>query len=146
MDFCGSSGIVAFVVSSCKSAPARNDAAAGEAAKNDVDGTVAFYADDAVLLAPNVPIATDKKSIRASWTGLLRPDVAVAWKISKVEVAKSGELGYLYGTYTLAIHDPKGRPDVHDTGKILEVWKKIDYRWKCIADTYNSDLPVAAGK
>ena len=41
MDFCGSSGIVAFVVSSCKSAPARNDAAAGEAAKNDVDGTVA---------------------------------------------------------------------------------------------------------
>jgi hypothetical protein len=32
------------------------------AAKNDLEGTVAFYADDAVLLPPNAPIARDRKS------------------------------------------------------------------------------------
>ena len=149
-------GAVALLVCSC-TAPAAPDTRAAEeaalrsldeqwsatAAKNDVDGTVAFYADDAVLLAPNVPIATDKKSIGDSWAGLLGPNTAVSWKISKVEVAKSGELGYLYGTYSLAIRDPKGGPAVNDHGKILEVWKKqVDGKWKCIVDTYNSDVPV----
>src|SRR5882724_9671116 len=83
------------------------------AAKNDVDGTIAFYADDAVLLPGNAPIARDRKSIRESWAGLLGPNTAVAWKVSKVEVAKSGEIGYLYGTYHLSIKDPKGGPAIN---------------------------------
>jgi uncharacterized protein (TIGR02246 family) len=115
------------------------------AAKNDLDGTVAFYADDAVLLPPNAPIAKDKKSIRESWAGLLGPNTSVSWTASKIEVARSGELGYIYGSYKLTITNPKdGRP-TNDTGKFLEVWKKQkDGKWKCIADTYNSDLPAAA--
>jgi uncharacterized protein (TIGR02246 family) len=114
------------------------------AAKNDVEGTVAFYADDAVLLPGNAPIARDRKSIRESWAGLLGPNTAVAWKVSKVEVAKSGDIGYLYGTYSLSIRDPKGGPPVSDTGKLVEIWKKqADGKWRCIVDTYNSDLPAA---
>ncbi len=114
------------------------------AAKNDLEGTLAFDADDAVLLPPNAPIAREPKSIRESWAGLLGPNAAVAWKVSKVEVARSGELGYLYGTYSLAIRDPKRGPPVSDTGKLVEIWKKqADGKWKCIVDTYNSDLPAA---
>jgi len=114
------------------------------AAKNDVAGTVAFYANDAVLLPPNVPIAADQKSIRESWAGLLGPNTALSWKVSKVDVAKSGDLGYVYGTYSLAITDPKGGAPVHDTGKFVEIWKKqADGKWKCLVDTYNSDLPAA---
>jgi ketosteroid isomerase-like protein len=114
------------------------------AARNDLAGTVAFYADDAVLLPPNAPIATDGKSIRESWAGLLGPNTAVSWKVSKVEVAESGELGYLYGTYSLSIQGPKIGPPVRDTGKLVEIWKKqADGKWKCIVDTYNSDLPAA---
>jgi len=115
------------------------------AAKNDLDGTVAFYSDDAVLLPPNAPMAKDQKSIRESWAGLLGPNTAVSWKVSKVEVAKSGEIGYLYGTYQLSIKNPTGGPAISDTGKLLEVWKKqSDGKWKCIVDTYNSDLPAPA--
>ena len=116
------------------------------AAKNDLDGTVAFYSDDAVLLPPNAPIIVkDPKSIRDSWAGLLGPNTSVSWKVSKVDVAKSGEIGYLYGTYQLSIKDPKGGPAINDTGKLLEVWKKqSDGKWKCIVDTYNSDLPAPA--
>ncbi len=114
------------------------------AGKNDLDATLAYYADDAVLLPPNAPIASDKKSIHDSWAGLLGPFTAVSWKATKVEVSKSGDLGYLYGTYKLAITDPKGRAVLNDTGKILEVWKKqFDGTWKCMVDTYNSDLPVS---
>ena len=113
------------------------------AARNDLEGTVAFYADDAYLLPPNAQIATDRKSIRESWAGLLGPNTAVSWKVSKVEVAKSGELAYLYGTYSVSIQDPKGAPPLRDTGKLVEIWKKqADGKWKCIVDTYNSDLPA----
>jgi len=104
------------------------------AARNDLEGTVAFYADDAVLLPPNAPIATDRKSIRESWAGLLGPNTAVSWKVSKVEVAKSGELGYLYGTYPLSIRNPNGGPPVRDTGKLVEIWKKqADGKWKLLS-------------
>ena len=68
----------------------------------------------------------------------------MSWKETKAEAAKSGELGYLYGTYELTMKDPKGAPGVHDAGNLVEVWKKqADGKWKCIVDTYNSDLPVA---
>ena len=150
----------AVLVSSCAPSPAPDTRAAEEAliaaldtewsstaAKNDLDGTLAFYSEDAVLLPPNAPVARDKESIRKSWAGLLGPNTAVSWKVAKVEVAKSGELGYLYGTYQLSIKDPKGGPAIHDAGKILEVWKKQpDGKWKCIVDTYNSDVPVPVGK
>ena len=148
----------AFLLTSCApSAPVDSRAAdasaiqaldeqwSATAAKNDLAGTLAFYAGDAVLLPPNAPIATDAKSIRESWAALLGPDTAVSWKVSRAEVAKSGELGYLYGTYALSIKDPKGGPPVQDTGKLVEIWKKqADGKWKCIVDTYNSDLPAAA--
>ena len=115
------------------------------AARNDIDGTVAFYADDAVLLPPNAPIATSQHSIRQSWAALLGPNTAVSWKVFKAEVAKSGELGYLYGTYELNIKNEKGGASVHDTGKLVEIWKRqTDGKWKCIVDIYNSDLAVPA--
>jgi len=63
------------------------------AARKDLDGAVAFYADDAVLLPPNAPIDRDRKSIRESWAALLDQRTIVSWRASKAEVAKSGELG-----------------------------------------------------
>ncbi len=115
------------------------------AARNDLDGTVAFYADNAVLLPPNAPIATDKKSIRESWAGLLGPHTSVSWKWTRVEVAQSGELGYIYGSYKLTIEASGGSGPLNDTGKFVEVWEKqSNGKWKCIVDTYNSDLPVPA--
>lgn len=122
---------------------ALDDQWSAAAARNDLAATVAFYADDAVLLPPNAPIARDQKAIRESWAALLGPHTAVSWKASKAEVARSGELGYLYGTYQLSITDAKGGPPVRDIGKLVEIWKKQpDGEWKCIVDTYNSDLPV----
>ena len=115
------------------------------AAKNDLEATLSFYADDAVVLPGNAPIATDKKAIREIWAGMLGPGTAVSWKVTKAEVAKSGELGYVYGTYELTMKDPKGGPPEQDKGKLVEIWKKqADGKWKCIVDTYNSDLPMAA--
>src|ERR1700730_16227146 len=47
------------------------------AARNDLAGTVAFYADDAVLLPGNAPIAKDQKSIRAGRSAMVVPTATV---------------------------------------------------------------------
>jgi uncharacterized protein (TIGR02246 family) len=112
------------------------------AAAGDVDGTVSYYSDDASLLAPNAPIASDRQSIHASWASLLGPDTSLSWQANKVEVARSSDLAYLVGTYQLTTKDAHGNA-VADNGKFVEVWKKqADNKWKVVADIFNSDLPV----
>lgn len=113
------------------------------AAAKDVDGTVSYYSDDASLLGPNAPIASDKQGIRAAWASLLGPDTSLSWQASKVEVSRSGDLAYVQGVYQMTSKDARGKP-TSDTGKFVEVWKKqADGKWKTVADIFNSDMPVA---
>jgi ketosteroid isomerase-like protein len=108
----------------------------------DVDKTVSFYSDDAIVMPPNAPGATTKEAIRAIWKDLLT-DASISWKAKKVEVARSGDLAFSSGTYEVTLNDPTGTP-VKDRGKYLEVWKKqADGIWKCVADMWNSDLPAS---
>jgi uncharacterized protein (TIGR02246 family) len=116
-----------------------------DAATRDLDKTVSYYADDAVVLPPNAPAATTKEAIRAAWKEMVtNPGFGGGWKVTRVEVARSGDLGYVTGTYELTMNDANGKPAT-DRGKYLEVWKKqTDGTWKAIADAWNSDLPVPA--
>jgi len=111
--FCGCLARL-LLASSCSQQTPADTRAAGEsaireldaqwsktAAANDLEGTVSFYSDDATLLPPNAPIATGKQAIRASWAALLGPGVSVSWQVSKIEVSRSGDLGYLIGVYSL---------------------------------------------
>jgi len=112
------------------------------AGTRDLDGTVAYYSDDAVLMPPNAPIASTKQAIRALWAELLDPKFSVAWQVTKVDVSQSGDLAYVVGTYTLAMKDTQGKPAM-DRGKVIEVFKKqTDGSWKVVADMYSSDLPA----
>jgi uncharacterized protein (TIGR02246 family) len=110
----------------------------------DVDKTVSYYSDDAVVMPPNAPSATTKEAIRKVWQDLLTtPGFAISWKTTKVEVAKSGDLACLSGTYEVTMNDASGKP-ANDRGKYVEVWEKqADGKWKCGADIWNSDLPAS---
>jgi ketosteroid isomerase-like protein len=112
------------------------------AGAKDVDKTVSYYSEDAVVMPPNAASATTKEAIRKIWKDLLT-DTNISWKTKKVEVAQSGDLAFSSGTYEVTLSDPTGTP-VNDRGKYLEVWKKQpDGSWKCVADIWNSDLPAA---
>jgi ketosteroid isomerase-like protein len=114
------------------------------AQSKQADAWVAFYADDAVVLPPNDKMANSKESIHKVIADLLAlPGLSVSWQATKVEAARSGDLAYIYGTYELTSNNAKGKP-VTDHGKYAEVWKKqSDGGWKCIVDTWSSDLPAA---
>jgi ketosteroid isomerase-like protein len=112
------------------------------AGAKDVDKTVSYYSEDAVVMPPNAASATTKEAIRALWKDLLT-DANISWKTKKVEVAQSGDLAFSSGAYEVTLNDPTGKP-VNDRGKYLEVWKKqANGMWKCVADIWNSDLPAS---
>src|SRR5436309_2566224 len=68
---------------------------AAAAAKN-VDKTVSYYSDDAIVLAPNTAPLTTKDGIRKIWSDLLTaPGASIGWKATKVEIAKSGDMAYI---------------------------------------------------
>ena len=117
------------------------------AGAKDVDKTASYYSDDALVLPPNMPTINGKQGARAMWQGMFSvPGFGGGWKASKVEVARSGDLAYVTGTYELSETDAKGKP-MTDKGKYLEVWKKQgDGTWKCVVDMFNSDLPSDAGE
>jgi ketosteroid isomerase-like protein len=114
----------------------------------DVEKTISYYSDDAVVMPPNIPTLTGKEAIRTLWKSMLEsPAFSGVWKATKVEVARSGDLAYVSGNYEFNETDDRGNP-LTDRGKYLEIWRKqADGSWKCVADMFNSDLPnVAPGR
>src|SRR5437016_270328 len=73
-----------------------------DAATKDVDQWVAHYTEDASVLLPDTPLLTGKDAIRAGLRPLMSdPNFAVTFGATKVDVAKSGDLGYTRGTYSM---------------------------------------------
>ena len=116
-----------------------------DAGSKDVDKTVSYYSSDAIVMPPNAAAATTKEEIRSAWKEMLTsPGAAISWKTTKVEVANSGDLAYVSGTYEETMTDASGKP-VNDRGKYVEIFKKqADGTWKVVADIWNSDLPASA--
>ena len=114
------------------------------AAAKDLEQTVAYYSDDAIVLPPNTASATTREAIRNAWRDMLAsPGFVITWKPIRVELGKSADLAWVSGTYEVTMNDPTGKP-IHDRGKYLEVWKRqSDGNWKCGADMWNSDLAVS---
>jgi ketosteroid isomerase-like protein len=150
----------AALVAGCSSkpeAPPDNSAAAAAAVQkadadwsaaaqaHNADSWVAFYADDAVVLPPNAPMAMTKSDIQKTIGDLLAlPGLSVSWQSTRAEASRAGDVGYAYGTYILTSNGANGVPST-DHGKYSEVWKKqADGSWKCVVDMWSSDLPVAA--
>ena len=113
------------------------------AGAKDLEKTVSYYAEDAIVMPPNAPSATTKEAIRNVWKDTLASTINGSWKATRVEVARSGDMACVSGTYEWTSKDASGKP-VNDRGKYLEVWKKqADGKWKCVADIWNSDLPAS---
>jgi uncharacterized protein (TIGR02246 family) len=112
---------------------------AATASTKDLEKTISFYSDDAIVMPPNAPADSTREAIRKGWKNLLDSINNISWKTSRVEIAKSGDLAVLTGTYDMTMKD-----GTKDRGKYCEVWEKqADGKWKCGTDIFNSDLPAA---
>jgi uncharacterized protein (TIGR02246 family) len=146
--------VMALGITACNQMPDTHDAdvaalKANEAqwvqdyASKDADKLMAHYADYAVLMVPGEPVASGKDAIRTSLKLMLTdPTLSLKFEPSKVEVAKSGDLAYTQGSYTLSLTDPQTKQLVNDHGSYVTTYRKqADGSWKAVADIVVSEVP-----
>jgi len=106
--------------------------------------SVAHYADDAIVMTPGMPPSSGKDTIRNTMKQMVSdPAMSLKFQSSKVEVAKSGDVAYTQGSYTMVMTDPQTKQVINDHGKLRHniIEKQPDGTWKAVADIATSEVP-----
>jgi ketosteroid isomerase-like protein len=103
----------------------------------DIDTLVSTYAANARIMPPNEKAAKGRDAVRAAFGAMI--DAGLSGKLTSVDTAVSGDVGYNVGVYELMAGD-----EVVDTGKYMETWRRgDDGEWYMTNDIWNSDTPIA---
>lgn len=105
----------------------------------DVDGLVALYAEDCVLMPPNAELAKGQGAARGAFGEMIA--AGQTGELDTITAKAAGGVGYHSGTYW--IKDANGT--IIDRGKYMEGWQKIGGEWRIVHDIWNSDLAPFAG-
>ncbi len=109
------------------------------AAQND-SAIGAIYADDAVLLPPNLPRVSNPAAIRSFWAGLWPLKASLVLAPGSIRV--SGNMAVEEGSWTFEV--PSANGGQKDNGKYVVVWRKDAGTWRAVQDIWNSDNPPPA--
>jgi ketosteroid isomerase-like protein len=110
------------------------------AASGDVERTLSYWADDAIVLEPDQRAFIGKPAIRQMVQGSMKiPKFAITWSPESVVISKGGDMGYLIEHSRMSFADSAGK--VHTQfGKLVTIWRKDpNGAWKCVVDTWNGN-------
>jgi uncharacterized protein (TIGR02246 family) len=112
------------------------------AQEKDAAKFASFYTEDGILMLENAPDAHGMAALEADTTGMMSdPNFSLSFAPDTVVVARSGDLAYDIGSYTLTMSDPEGNP-VTQKGQYVDVWRKnAAGEWKVAVDAPVSDPP-----
>ncbi len=115
-------------------------------AGKDVEKTIAYLSDDAVMIPPGQPLLEGKAAIRTFVASSFQtPGFRVHWKSDKPAFSPDGKLAYMRGTNTTTVPGPNGTR-ITLPGRGITVWRlDPDGRWRCVVDIWNDPPPVPAG-
>jgi uncharacterized protein (TIGR02246 family) len=103
---------------------------------------VSFYADDGLVMLAGVPDISGIAAIREEIGGMMQDaNFALSFEADNVVVARSGDLAYETGNYTMTMTGPDNTPAT-EQGHYVVVWQKqADGAWKVLVDAPLSDPP-----
>jgi len=142
--------LAALLLAACASMPASDAEPAirkmdeefsAAARAGNVEGMMAIYADDAVLMPPNFPAFRGRDAVRQFWSGFLAAGQIDA-TVAADRVIQSGDLAVEIGHYNLKITPKGGGAPIEDAGKFTLTWQRRGGQWKGIYDMFNSDRPL----
>ncbi len=105
-------------------------------AARDAEALAGMYSDDAVLANPGEELVRGKEAIRQATSAFAGdPNLKVAFRANRIQVAQSGDIGYTRGRYTMTMTNPGTNQPETSTGHYLTVWQKqADGSWKAVED------------
>ena len=117
---------------------------AAAAQAKDAAKFVSVYAEDAVVMMAGAPDIRGIAAIREGIPAMMQdPAFALSFEAETVKVARSGDLAYETGTYSMTMTGPDKKPAT-EKGHYVVVWRKgADDTWKVVVDAPISDPPDA---
>jgi len=113
--------------------------------RGDAATMTSFYAQDAVIMAPDSEAVQGRHAIQEFWQAACQAAQRTGMKrtISVQHLERSGDLGYALSTVTLEIPAAGGQPATTTTFNDVTVWKTgADGRWRVAIDSANRTAPL----
>ena len=108
----------------------------------DAAAAAALYADDAVSMPANSPPLMGREAVMKFNAEFFKaPQLAMTGGSESIKFSDDGTVAYETGKYSATFADAKGKI-IKDEGKFLNVMKKIDGKWKIVADAFSSNMPA----
>lgn len=100
------------------------------------EAILSHFADDAVAMESFAPAMNGKAAMAEYVNGIVHdPNFSLRMTRLKTDVSKSGDLGYVRGTYDLAYTDPRSKALTKAAGHFIAILKKrADGSWKAVED------------
>ena len=111
-------------------------------ASGDLEMAIDFWAEDAVMLPPDLPVLSGKAAIREYVTGAANvPGFRISWEPESAHVSESGDMAYLIERNVTEVDGENGEKIVTH-GKVVTVWRKDSQgQWKNVVDMWNAAPP-----
>jgi uncharacterized protein (TIGR02246 family) len=113
------------------------------ASSGNVEKTVSYWAEDAMLMSAGQPQLKGKKAIRQMVEESYKiPGFRISWQPQSVEVSENGDMAYLIEDAQISFTDSTGKT-ITQNNKAVSIWRKqTDGSWKNVVDI-SSPQPVA---
>lgn len=110
----------------------------------DIEGFMAIFTDDAVIMPPNLAPICGKDNIRR-FNRQFFEELTTQITIKSEEVVVCGEWAFDRGTFEVTFTPKSGGEPVQDSGKYIYILKQQpDGTWKMARDIWNSNNPSPA--
>ena len=111
----------------------------------DVERTISYWSDNAVLIPQGQPMIVGKDAIRAFVTQSFQtPGFSIRWQSETPEFSPDGKVAYMHGTSTTTVPGPDGTT-LTITARAVTIWRlEVDGQWRCVMDIWNDPPPVPA--
>ena len=111
----------------------------GYVSSGDLESGMDFWAEDAVMLPPDLPILEGKQAIREYVEAAAElPGFRISWEPSSVYISAAGDMAYMIEGNVTELDGPDGSRVVTH-GKVVTVWRKdVDGNWRNVVDMWNA--------
>jgi ketosteroid isomerase-like protein len=110
------------------------------AASGDLERTLSFWSDDAIVMPPGQTAVVGKAAIREFIRQMLAvPGFSITWAPEQSSLANDGDVGYLVERNRVTFSEASGTTRVQ-FGKAVTVWRRDSAgAWKCVVDIWNEE-------
>jgi ketosteroid isomerase-like protein len=110
----------------------------------DLNKIVSHFSDDAIVIDKGAPPVKGREEAKNLYKDAVAdPASSLKFSPSRIEVAKSGEIAYVLGSYTAVSTIPNTKKTTEDRGTYVSIYKKQpDGSWKDAVDIGASEIPL----